>query len=338
MNRGRAGRGTPGLGLAAEERLGVLLAVRRQAGVRRDALPRRRRRLLDREVGVLTQDRLLQGDQVGSGVESQLLLKHDPDPAEGPQRLHLPPRLVLRLREQRPPPFAQGRGLDHRGRLGQHLGVMARGQRGLDRDLLQLQPHLLQTMRLRHTRLPRLELAQRSTTPQLQGLTRDVPCVLALPERQQLASPARRMGELDRVDRVGGHAEPVALGRRLDRAGAQEPAQPADAALQVLRPGGRRFVPPHGVRELFRRAQLPGADGQRCKDDPVTHPERRTAFIELQRTQESDPHHSTVNPAPTPVKSRDTREIPVEWAGDTGRVHNGLHAEATASQSQGEPP
>ena len=142
------------------------------------------------------------------------MLKHDTDPAEGPQRLHLTPRLVLRLRQQRPTAFAQGRGLDHRRRLRQHLGVMTRRQRGLDRQVLQLEAHLLQAMGLGHTWLPRLELGQGTTTPQLQGLPRDVSCVLALPESEQLAGPARRPRELDRVDRVGGHAEPVAVRRR----------------------------------------------------------------------------------------------------------------------------
>ena len=79
------------------------------------------------------------------------------------------------------------------------------------------------------------------------------------PEREQLAGPARRPRELDRVDRVGGHAEPVAVRETVSIAsGPEQLAQPADAALQVLRPGGRWFVPPHGVGELFRRAQLPG--------------------------------------------------------------------------------
>ena len=108
--------------------------------------------------GVLTQDRLLERDQVGTGVQPQVPSQDDPDPAQRAQRLRLPSGEVLRLGQQRPAPLPQRRGLDHRRRLGQHLGVVAGRQRGLDDQLLELEAHLARGGAPRDARLPRLEL------------------------------------------------------------------------------------------------------------------------------------------------------------------------------------
>ena len=157
----------------------------------------------------------------------------------------------------------------------------------------------------------------------VQRFAGDVARVLGLAEGEQLPRASGGTRELDGVHRLARHPEPVAVGGGLDRVRTEQLAQPADTALEVLRPGGRRVVPPHGVGELLGREQLTGTHGQRCEHDPVTRPEPRTAFVDLQRTQDSDPHASTVDRPRGHVKRRDTERIPGERRRDTSRVENG---------------
>ena len=63
--------------------------------------------------------------------------------------------------------------------------------------------------------------------------------------------------------------------------------------------------------------------GERCENDPVPRPEPRAPLVDLQRTQESDPHDSTARPLGGGVKRIDTEAIPTGGRRDTARVHNG---------------
>ena len=74
---------------------------------------------------VLAQDRLLQGDQVRPGIDTQLGRQDRAGLVQGAQSLTLPADPVLRQREQGPAALAQ-RSLGRPGlRLGQHLPVAA---------------------------------------------------------------------------------------------------------------------------------------------------------------------------------------------------------------------
>ena len=252
----------PRLLLAPEERLRVLLAVRREAGVRRDSVAARRGRL-HRELRVLPEDGLLQGDQVGTGIQPEVPGEDDPDAAKGAQRLHLPPREVLRLGQQGPPSLPERSGLDHDRRLSQDLRVVAGRQRGLDLELLQLEAHLLEAVHLGDSRLPRLQLAERTAAPEVQRLGGDVPRTFGLVEGQQLAGTTSGPRELVGVHGVGLDPEAVAVPRGLDQVRAEQLAEPADASLEVLRPGRRWRVTPHGVGELLQGEHVSRMHGQR---------------------------------------------------------------------------
>ena len=159
---------------------------------------------------VLTQDRLLQRDQVGAGVDAQLGDQHRPRPVQRAQRVTLAARLILGQGEQRPPALAQRR-LGHPGlRLGQHLPVLPGAQCSVEADLLGVQTQLVETAGLDPTRIPVLELAQRRPSPQRQRLTTHVGGSLVLPEREQLRAAAHHPLEAMRIDLVGGHRQAVA--------------------------------------------------------------------------------------------------------------------------------
>jgi hypothetical protein len=69
------------IGVPAEEPVGVTDVVGHQPQVR--AHRTRLRQLLGDQGGVLAQDRLLQGHQVGAGIQAQLFGQHPPRPVQG---------------------------------------------------------------------------------------------------------------------------------------------------------------------------------------------------------------------------------------------------------------
>ena len=127
------------VGVASEEPVGVAHLVGDEAGVRADGR-RFGAELVRDQRGVLAQDRLFEGDQLGTGVDPQLGGQHRAGAVQRPQRFALPAGLVLGGREQRPSPLAQ-RCLGHPHlRLAQHLAVAARLQRGVEVELLGVAP------------------------------------------------------------------------------------------------------------------------------------------------------------------------------------------------------
>jgi hypothetical protein len=121
---------------------------------------------------ILPQDRLLEVDEVGSRIQSQFNRQHGPGPVQGPQRIGLAARVVLRLREQGPAPFAQRR-LRHLSLGGsQHLMMPTGAEGGVQAELLGLEPQLVEPDGLDPARFPSVEVDQRPSPPQRQRLTR----------------------------------------------------------------------------------------------------------------------------------------------------------------------
>ena len=112
------------LDVAPEEAVGVIDAVGHEPQVRADGagLGERRR---DDQRRILAQDRLLQGDQVRTGLDSQLGAEHGAGLVQAAQRVGLPAGLILGQRQQRPAAFPQRRLGDAGLGLGQHLPVLA---------------------------------------------------------------------------------------------------------------------------------------------------------------------------------------------------------------------
>jgi hypothetical protein len=92
----------------------------------------------------LAQDRLLQSDQIGARLQSQLGDQNTASLAQAAQRVALASRLVLGEGQQRPPPLAQrrlgGAGLG----LPQDVTVTTGPQRGVDANLLGVKAKFLQ--------------------------------------------------------------------------------------------------------------------------------------------------------------------------------------------------
>ncbi len=245
------------LGVAAEEGVGVGHVVWHQpqiwaagAGLGQGRVSHQR--------GVLAQDRLLQGDQLGPGVHAQLARQHRAGLMQGPQRFALPAGLVLRKSQQGPAPLPQG-GLGHpRVGLGQHVAVAARPQRRIQQHLLGVQAQLFQPSRLDPPRMPALQLHQRSAPPQRQPLTDHMRRSLGLPQGEQLPAPLHQSLEALGVHLLDRQDQPVALGHRLDRLDAEHLAQPRHAPVDHLGPCRRRLLTPQGVGQLLCAHGSPG--------------------------------------------------------------------------------
>lgn len=151
--------------LATEEPVVVVQAVGRQALV-----GARRARVgpwsLGQQRGVLTQDGLLERDQVRSGVERQLGRQHRPHLAKGAQGLGLPAGLVLREGQERPSPLTQRRLGDESAGRGEDLETATGPQSRLEAELLDVASQLVEPGRLGPAVLPAVEVAQRCASPQ----------------------------------------------------------------------------------------------------------------------------------------------------------------------------
>ena len=139
--------------VTTEEDVGVVDVVMDQTRVRasRAGIGGHRHRSKRR---VVPQDRLLERDQVGTGIESQLGGEHRAGTMKGAQRVALLAGLVLRQREQRPPTLSQRRLGDPSSASRQHLPVTPGAERRVDAELLSVEAQLLQSRRLGPARAP----------------------------------------------------------------------------------------------------------------------------------------------------------------------------------------
>ena len=285
------------VGVASEEEVGVVDVVVEQSQVRagRTGLGSHRHRSKRR---VLSQDRLFEGDQVGTGIESQLGGEHRARTMEGAQRVALLARLVLRQRQQRPPVLSQRLLGDARLCLGQHFPVTPGADRRVDAELLGVEAQLLQARRFGPARAPALQVDQRPAPPEGQRLTNDVGGALRLAQREQLARPPDQPLETTRVDVVSRHDQPVALRHRLDRARSEQLAQPHHAPLDHLVPRRRRSLPPKRVGQAFGADHLTQPQRQRAQHHPIARRGRSRDPVNAQRTQQRDTHQRSVRSAP----------------------------------------
>ncbi len=260
--------------------------------------------------------------RVRAGVEAELGDQHPAQLLQRPQRVTLLPGAVLRHRQQLPATLPQRRLLDQSPGVAEDVAVPAAAQRGVHPQLLGVAAQLLEPLGLGAARPPLLEVGQRRTAPQRQGLRHAVPGPLGLPQLQQLPGPPHQPLELVGIDLAGRHRQPVAVLHGLDGVGAQQLAQPDHGALQRLAPGGGRTLGPQRVGQLVRGDRLPDPHRQHRKDHPVPTRQRVDPLVDLQRAQHRDAHTPTVNPFVGMVNGGITAVLPRPHRDDTARTDN----------------
>ena len=121
------------------------------------------------------------------------------------------PRLVLGDSQQGPPSLAQRRLGSARLGEAEHVAMAPGAQGGIDAHLLGVEAELLQPAGLDPAGLPAVELAERATPPQRQGLTADVGGALVLAEHEQFVAAPNKTLEAASIDVVSREGQPVPL-------------------------------------------------------------------------------------------------------------------------------
>ena len=189
-------------------------AVTRCDGDRAPARTGRLRGQLERRV--LGQDRRLHRPQPRARIGAELLGQQRPRPTARRERVGLPTVAVQRQHQQAPPTLAQRVVRDQPLQLGDHVGVQAQSELGLQQPRLRASPHLGEppALGLRERRVRPIRI--RLTTPQLQRRTQLRDRSLRITGRQQ-GAPAR--GEITDVQ----HVDLVAVnGQRVSRTPAHD--------------------------------------------------------------------------------------------------------------------
>ena len=179
-------------------------------------------------------------------------------------------------------------------RLGEHVAVVAGRDGRLEPPLLGVETELGEPGCFEAAGLPLLELGERATAPQGEGLGQRVRGTVGFAELEQLVAAGGERLELAGVDGVDGHGEPIARAGGRDRVGSEDLAQPHDAALQVLVPGRGRCVSPDHLGELVRAERLVPGRGQRGEDERLAGAQAGRRVVERERSQDRNTHASNV--------------------------------------------
>ena len=147
------------------------------------------------------------------------------------------------------------------------------------------------------SRLPVVQVRQRPTPPQRQGLTEHVGGPFGLAQGKQLAAPSNEPLETVGVQPFNGNRQPVTRRNRDNRRPAEDLAQPHDATGDDLGPRRRWMLTPQRLGQPLGADHLTRTDRQRRKHDPVARRQRTDIAIDGQRTQHVDSH--TTHSAPT---------------------------------------
>ncbi len=311
-NRRQPAQALGDVGVASEEPVGVADLVGDQAGVRAGGR-RFGAELVRGERGVLAEDRLFEGDQLRARVDPELGGQHRAGAMQRPQRLALPAGLVLRGREQGPPPLPQRRlGHPDLG-LAQHVAVAARLQSGVDMELLGVAAQLLESGGLDLAGVPAVEIIQGAAPPQPQRLTGKMRGPFGLAQCQQLVCAAHQTFEPPGVDLVTGNDEPVAVGDCLDRFGAQRAPKAHDAAGYHLLPCGGGLLAPQRIGQSLGADHLARMHRERGQHHSISRCQPGRVAIDGQRAEHADaraPHGRSVRPASGLVNGTVTELLP----------------------------
>jgi hypothetical protein len=291
------------VGSTAEEAVRVLLLVGQQAEVRAG------RCHLRQGVGacqfrILAQDRHLERDEIGPGVDAELLGQLLACTPQRAQRLTLMAGLVLRLGQQRPPPFPQRCLGDASRAFGEDLAPAPDPEERLQAEVLRDPTELVQPRSLEPRGFPALEPLERRTAPERQSIPGARGGSVVLAEREELPGPLDGPLEPAGVDGVVRQREAVAVVNGVDQGGTQPLAQPCDAALDDLGGRRRRVVAPERIGELIPGDVTAAAYGQRREDDAVARTEPGGLAVQFEWPQHPDSHDEPCAHRRAAVKSK----------------------------------
>ena len=272
--------------------------------------------------GVLPQDRLLEGNDVSARVDVELAREDRSEPSDRAECLTLRADAVLSQSEQLPAAFAQWGRIHHLVRPRQEFGGAAALELGVEQHLLGVQAEFVQASGLAARGRPLRELLEGFAPPELESLLQHERGPVGLSELQQLTPTRDLQLEPAGVELVEGDGEAVPVRRRLDGPGPQCLAESDHARLEVLGGGSRRMVAPHSVDQFVRAHWLPQPGDQRLEYDAVAGAETCEA-VHGQRTEDCDPHATTVLPQWVRVNRADTQRIPLMSQTCTGAERTG---------------
>ena len=213
------------------------------------------------------------------------------------KRLGLAPGLVLGECQQAPSPFAHRRGDGLLLCLRQHLEVMPGPEGGVESELLAIQSELVETTSLDPTGVPSIKIDERRATPEVQCLPEHIRRSFGFADGEQFAAAADPALEEQRVDIVGRDQQPIPLGQRLDGLRAQRLAEPGHTALDDFLRRGRWLVSPQRIGQPVGGTDLAGSHREGCKYHSVAWADLAGAPVDDKRTQQFDPHGTTVSRA-----------------------------------------
>ena len=195
---------------------------------------------------------------------------------------------------------------------------MAGGDGRLEPPFLGVEAELGEAVGFEAAGLPLLELGERTAAPQGEGLGQRVRGTVGFAELEELVAAGGECLELAGVDGIDGHGEPVARAGGRDRVGAEDLAEPYDAALQVLVPGRRGCVSPDHLGELVRAECLVPSRGKGGEDERLAGAQVGRRVVERERSQDRNTHVSNVLAAQWVVNRACTGSIPVGRGVGTG--------------------
>ena len=168
--------------------------------------------------------------EAGAGVDAELVDEAAADPGDGGQRFSLAAGTVLGEREQLPPALPQRCRLGEGLGLGEDFAVVAGGDGRFEPPFLGVEAELGEAGGFEAAGLPLLELGERASAPQGEGLGQRVRGTVGFAELEELVAAGGERLELAGVDGIDGQGEPVARAGGRDRVGAEDLAEPDDAA------------------------------------------------------------------------------------------------------------
>ena len=271
----------------AEQRAELALAADEPAG------GGGRRRCGRVELGVLTQDRLLELAQLATGLDPELVHERAARVLVGAERLGLAPRAVQRAHVLAAQALAQRVLGDQRLELGHDVAAPER-QVGLDAIRDRLQAQLLEPLGRRLCERDEREVGQGRPAPQRQGGAE------RLRRPGGRARGKRRVALVDvaleavEVARVGLDLQHVAGRAGDEHAGHEHLAQGGHVDLDELGRGGRRPLAPQLVHDPVARDDLVRAQQQQRQQRALlgrAEQDGHTVDRRLERPQQPKLHH-----------------------------------------------
>jgi hypothetical protein len=254
-----------------------------------------RRRGLER--GILTQDPGVQLPQLGAGLDRQLA---DQGVAQLPvdtQRVCLPPGAVEREHPLVPESLTERMGHGERLQLRDEVPVPAAGQHRLGPRLQRGEALLLQPPGFHAGRGDRVEVGERGSAPQAQGLIQAPRRRGGIATRQRRVALGGELLEPQRVQFAGRHSQQVTR-RPGDQpvgftGGPERLAQLGQADLQAARRLVGRLAWPQVLEQPVGRNDLVGVHEQHGQHRPAARPRQlqgKAAGRHLERTEHTKFH------------------------------------------------